>query len=317
MIATLTESERIYLLERLLGRAIPWLLRQQLPTGEFITYREHAGQTLPFVCPLLSALALDALDCLDANSEHFHERLFDLVPPRDRGRVRVAVSTLRWRLRMHLATQQESDGTWRRFGRRGDSPICRTTTGFALLVYLAQTLQPQRDAVRILKLTSENAEREVTASIFAQRLESLEGQSPDALHSDMIDRMQQEADPMLPLWAAAQAIYEGALVCEAPLSETMLRLALQQRDAEGSFRTHRGKAFAITMLNVCHDGSVSTQRAVERAAAELLLDSVPPSRWPREPIAFGVSSAAVSLLLMLRSLAQAVLAPHVAEEAFC
>ena len=310
------DPERTYLLERLLDRAIPWLLQQQLPTGEFITYREHAGQSLPYVCPLLSGLALDALDCLDANSEHFHERLFDLVAPRDRARVRVAVSTLRWRLRMHLATQQESDGTWRRFGRGGDSPICRATTSFALLMYLSQTLQPQRDAMRILQLTKGDAEG-VPAAVFAQRLESLESYGSDKLSPQTLSLIDQAAEPMLPLWAAAQACYEGAMFCEAAQRAAMLRLALQQCDAEGSFRVRHEKAFAITVLNMCHDGSVSTQRAVERAIAELLFETESPSRWGREPIAFGASSAAVSLLIILRSLAQAVLAPRLVEAAAC
>jgi hypothetical protein len=88
-------------------------------------------------------------------------------------------------------------------------------------------------------------------------------------------------------------------------------------DTEVLFGNRVHTALVITILTVCDDGRPETMAAIDRCVAELLLDPEPPWLWARDIIAHEAGSAAVTLALTLRSLAQAVLAPRELEVAAC
>jgi len=313
----LANNHRQQLLEQLVVRSVPWLLRQQLPTGELVSYRDIDGYATPFACPLLSALALDALDCLDTSSPHFHERLFDLVPAAGRAQFRTIVSTLRWRLRLHLAASQSSNGCWRRFGLHGDSPFDLATTAFCYLMYLDKISRPQRDYATLTTQLSASQPDDLLGQIFTVRLLNLAGSCDAAVPTALFVRIESLSDPILPLWAIAQAHRQRALTLDPTQRAIMLHLALEQMTPSGVFGNRLHNVLGITILTVCDDGRPAIGAAVDQCIDTLLLDPQPPWLWPRDLLVYGASSAAVTLALALRSLAQAVLAPRELEIAPC
>lgn len=314
---SLPNKQRLHLLEQLVMRSVPWLLRQQLPTGEFVTYREIDGQATPYVCPLLSALALDALDCLDSSSAHFHERLFDLIPAANRVHFRTTISTLRWRLRLHLAASQSSTGEWRRYGRDGDSPADLATTAFSYIIYLDKTLRPQRDYTGITSRHSIAQPDDILGQIFARRVLHLAAQCDSTMPSKHFSQIMRTPDPMLTLWAVAQACRQRALDCDAGQHTAMLELALRHLGPDGTFGSRLRNAFGITILSTCSDGSALVASTIDRCIESLLLDAEPPWLWPLEVVTHNASSAPVTLSIILRSLAQELLNPQQTENVSC
>jgi hypothetical protein len=316
----LSSADRMSLLEQLLRRSVPWFARQQMPTGEFVCYREDGGSRRPCVCPLLSALALEALDCLDHSSEHFHERLFDLIPAPDRAHSRVLISTLRWRLQLHLAAQQSAGGEWRLYGWDGNSDYDLATTACAFIQHLNRVLQTRHDttgiAVRLAR-RSPSGSADALGLLFLHRLLHLAGERTAELPIEVFDAISGAADPLLPAWAIAQSHRQGAIACDANQLRILLAIATRHLDRLDHFSGRLHKAFGITLFNVCGEGDPIQESAVDHAIDELLCDPEPPWRWAHEPILAGIGSAPVTLILTLRSLAQAILMPKMPEMSAC
>ncbi len=105
----------------------------QLPTGELPAVQwSDGGEPYHAPVPLLSALADDALAYVDARSPLFIGRVRDLVPPsffRD-------VASLRWGLRLSIASEEDADGTWQLHGRNGAREADVATTACAATALL-------------------------------------------------------------------------------------------------------------------------------------------------------------------------------------
>jgi len=317
---TLSSADRMSLLEQLLRRSLPWFARQQMPTGEFVCYCQDDGSRWPCVCPLLSALALEALDCLDPRSEHFHERLFDLIPAPDRPHSRVLIATLRWRLQLHLAAQQSAGGEWCLYGRDGTSDYDLATSACAFIQHLNRTMQTRHDytgiAVRLAQRSPSGC-ADALGLLFLHRLLHLAGERTAELPMEVFDAISNAADPLLPAWAIAQAHRQGAILCDANQLRILLAIASRHLNRQGHFSGRLNRAFGITLFNVCSEGEPIQESAVDHAIDELLRDPEPPWRWAHEPILAGIGSAPVTLILILRSLAQAILMPKMPEMSAC
>lgn len=292
------DEQRTELLSQLLLHTLQFLLSQQLPTGELAAFQECGSSLVPVSCPLLSALALDALDCLDPTSDHFHERLFDLLPPSARLGTRLVVDTLRWRLRLALAAAQSSSGVWQRHGPNGGSAPDAATTAMALVVYLANTRRPRQDCAAVLARFAAAPEGDNAGRILKQRVLHRivdEGPTPaEALFGQLAP------DDLFAPWLLAQAHLEGSLTLSAAQLEQLGSLsAVANRATENRLDT----AFLLTIRGVC---SLPTAALVDA----LLRDPAPPSRWTRSPLRGYATSPAATLAVVLRSLSQQILYPR-------
>lgn len=116
---------------RLVVPALRWIASQQLPTGELATYERVHDVSQCWPCPLYSVLTMELLGCVAPQTSGFSRQLYDAIPAGERKHLTAAVLTVRWRLRNYIVSQQESDGTWRLYGKEGNSPIDCVTTAFA------------------------------------------------------------------------------------------------------------------------------------------------------------------------------------------
>ena len=119
-----------------LAAAARALRSMQLPTGELASVRcGDGGDAYYAPAPLLSALACDALAFVDPRSTQFVGRIRDFV----RQPFFVDVVSLRWGLRLYLASEQSADGTWQLHGRLGTRGADIATTACAALAMLPNT----------------------------------------------------------------------------------------------------------------------------------------------------------------------------------
>ncbi|HUR80976.1 MAG TPA: hypothetical protein VM733_09430 [Thermoanaerobaculia bacterium] len=119
-----------------LAAAARSLRTMQLPMGELSSVRcGDDGETYYAPAPLLSALAYDALAFVDPRSPRFVGRVRDLVPQS----FFVDVVSLRWGLRLYLASEQSADGTWQLHGRLGTRGADAATTACAAIAMLPNT----------------------------------------------------------------------------------------------------------------------------------------------------------------------------------
>jgi hypothetical protein len=115
------------------------VLRSQLRTGEIPSYgRGEDGEPLYRLSPLASALAHDALACLDPTSPRFEPGAPPLFGPPAAARwAGLTAAHLRRHIRGFLAWQQLPDGRFGYFGRGSGLPPDAATTACAGAVLLA------------------------------------------------------------------------------------------------------------------------------------------------------------------------------------
>ncbi len=106
------------------------------PTGEVPVYRKVAGGTrVQCMAPLLSAIAHDALACLDPDAFQYTAPLMGLMPPRQRLWITTTAAYIRDRIRRFIAWQESSNGTWYFFGRGSGLPPDAATTACSALTF--------------------------------------------------------------------------------------------------------------------------------------------------------------------------------------
>src|SRR5215475_3897665 len=178
--ATIREPARLspQRMEAFLLRSLPWLLRQQLPTGELLCYQKEPGRdAVPYPYPLFSALASEALTCLDPRSAYFSPRLHDLIPAARRKVCTRVIITIRWRIRYYLAAQEDAGGFWRLHGRSGFSaPDLATTACAAALLLEERHDAPARHAGAVRRLMAEYPQ-DALGGVFGLRVLTLAGEA--------------------------------------------------------------------------------------------------------------------------------------------
>ncbi len=114
--------------------ALDAVVRGQHASGEILAYRrDRHGNHAQVRTPFVSACVHDALACFDPTSPHWLDGGLDMFPPQMVAAAARVVVEVRRRLRAFLLWQQESDGTWRAFGRgSGVDPDVSTTTAASL-----------------------------------------------------------------------------------------------------------------------------------------------------------------------------------------
>lgn len=123
---------------RMLTRGVATILQEQLPTGEIPTYRP-GGAILEYCrSPFISTFVHDALGYFDMRSPWYLAHAVDLVPRHTQPWFSQVVAEVRRRIRAFLLWQEESDGTWRFFGRgSGIDPDADSTSCAAVALWEA------------------------------------------------------------------------------------------------------------------------------------------------------------------------------------
>jgi hypothetical protein len=113
----------------LLRRGLAVVLQEQLTTGEIPSYRPAARGQLEYCrSPFISTFVHDALGHFDRQSPLMGAQMLELIPMNSRGWFNSAVIEIRRRIRAFIQWQEESEGTWRFFGRgSGIDPDSDTT----------------------------------------------------------------------------------------------------------------------------------------------------------------------------------------------
>ncbi len=309
MTATITAAARLspQQMEAFLLRSLPWLLRQQLPTGELLCYRKEPGRdAVPYPYPLFSALASEALTCLDPRSAYFSPRLHDLIPASRRRACTRVIITIRWRIRYYLAAEEDAGGFWRLHGRSGSSaPDLATTACAAALLLEERHDAPVRHAGAVRRLMAEDP-RDALGSIFALRLLSLAGEAErTSLLAASESICNENDDPVPVIWAMDQAEHDGHIVFGREIRD---RQRFQTPPAGSRLR----KAFAVSSwLHRGHRGS-----ELDRGIEALADDPVPPWLWEHDSLRHHVASPAATLAIILHTMAQ-VLAEDDAGKSKC
>ncbi|UWZ85522.1 prenyltransferase/squalene oxidase repeat-containing protein [Occallatibacter riparius] len=245
---------------------------------------------------------MELLGCAAPQTSGFSRQLYDAIPAGERKYLTATVLTMRWRLRNYIVSQQASDGTWRLYGREGDSPTDSVTTAFATAA-----------------LFDDRGARIDAARAMAAHLDALPGSGPVSEAAvcylwacsgiDVLDRVQQilnrSGQPTVARLAAcwmlslchehiaspASAEVRQALIAEvlklvaepwacAPLDRT---LALQ------------------TLLTLHYRGE-----EIEDLFAPLLLDPIAPWEWKLEPFHDDVCCPSFNVVLLVSAIAKSL-----------
>ena len=306
MTATITAPARLTprQMEAFLLRSLPWLLRQQLPTGELLCYRKEPGRdAVPYPYPLFSALASEALTCLDPRSAYFSPRLHDLIPASRRRACTRVIITIRWRIRYYLAAEEDAGGFWRLHGRSGSSaPDLATTACAAALLLEDRHDAPVRHAGAVRRLMAEDPQ-DALGWIFGLRLLSVAGEADPASAQTVREAIAGESEDSIPVaWAMDQAERDGHIVSEI-------------RDRQPSARPSASRlrrAFAVSSWLHRGDRGQELDRGIEALAN----DPVPPWLWEHDPLRHHMASPAATIAIILRTMAQ-VLAEEDAGRSTC
>jgi hypothetical protein len=297
--ATITAPARLshWQMEAFLLRSLPWLLRQQLPTGELLCYRKEPGRdAVPYPYPLFSALASEALTCLDPRSPYFSPRLHDLIPASRRRACTRVIITIRWRIRYYLAAEEDAGGLWRLHGRSGSSaPDLATTACAAALLLEERHDAPARHVGAVRRLMAEQP-GDALGWLFGLRLLSLAGE-PDPVSLQAVGQLiaNEIGDPIPVAWAMDQVEHDGHIVFGRAI-----------RDRPPSAIPPAGSrlrmAFAVSSL--LHRGHRGPE--LDRGIDALANDPAPPWLLEHDPLRHFVASPAATLAIILRTMAQAL-----------
>ena len=299
MTATITEPVRLtpQRMEAFLLRSLPWLLRQQLPTGELLCYQKEPGRdAVPYPYPLFSALASEALTCLDPRSAYFSPRLHDLIPATRRRVCTRVIITIRLRIRYYLAAQEDPGGFWRLHGRSGFSAPDLATTACAAALLLEERYDtPARHAGAVRRLMAEYPQ-DALGGVFGLRLLSLAGEANQvSLQAARESICNENDDPVPVAWAMDQAEHDGHIVIGREIRD-------REPTAMPSAQSRLRKAFAVSSwLHREHRG-LELGRGIEALAN----DPVPPWLWEHDRLRHHMASPAATLAIILRTMAQAL-----------
>lgn len=261
-----------------LASAARSLRTMQLPTGELSSVRiSDDGEQYYAPAPLLSALAYDALGWVDPRSTRFVGRVRDLVPQS----FFVDVVSLRWGLRLYLASEQSADGTWQLHGRLGSRAVCVSTTACAAIAMFANTRwrRPRTDRRPLAALHRLPVTTRLEAA-HAARYCTLVGADP----GPFLERIEgtfsiEEAHAL-----ASTGCFDIGSIPEAATNT----LAEALRTA--------------TLLDLGHE---------LLDVGPLIDDRTPPSQWPADPYAgLRIASPAATLAIRIGNVARMATLPH-------
>ncbi len=263
----------------------------QLPTGEMPAAQwSNLGEAYHAPAPLLSTLAYEALAYVDPRSPLFVGRVRDLVPSsffRD-------VVSLRWSLRLYIASEEEADGTWQLQGRASSlgADVSTTACGAAALLPGVRWRSARLDRRHLEALRRLASRREWTPIEAAHALRYLSLAGADT--RKLAARVRREAETTTLSAAYAHAV--GRALPEIPvpaqassedgrLAQALLTATLLERQQEGP--------------------------DLDGALGRIVFDPVPPGLWPPDPYDDRhLGSAAVALAINVGSVARLAATPR-------
>lgn len=263
-----------------LGAAARSLRMMQLPAGELSSVHcSESGETFYAPAPLLSALAYDALAYVDPRSAKFVGRVRELVPQS----FFVDVVSLRWGLRLFLASEQSADGTWQLHGRLGSRGADVATTACAAIAMLpsGKGCTPRADRRHLAALQRLGATNTLEAA-HAARYCALIGANAEPF----LERIASQSLSIFEAHALAATglVKETAALPDAPKNT----LAAELRIA--------------TMLDV-GDESLDLRTVID--------DHTPPSQWAADPYGeHRIASPAAALAIRIGNVARLTALPH-------
>ena len=276
-------------------RAVDRLRTIQLPSGEIPSFDEKSYAP----CPLLSMLAHDALAYVDPRSTVFVHRIGDLIPARSRDQFFTSVATLRWRLRLYIASEEEADGTWRTYGRQSLAAADAATTACGAAALLQsngwRTVRQRRTHVPVLRRLA-GAGLPPAAAAHVLRFYALAGTDVEELSQQVRERIEAERSLVF-AHAIARAFRQGALAGR----EEIARMVVPGID---------GRLFADRLASALGISALIDLGAEERLVTESLVrtieDGTPFSRWSNDPYGdTGRGSAGATLALLVANVARA------------
>lgn len=265
-----------------LASSVRALRAMQLPGGELpAVHWSESGEAYSAPAPLLSALAYDALAFVDPRSPLFVGVVRELVPPS----FFVDVVSLRWGLRLSLASEQSADGTWQLHGRLGarDADVATTACAAAAMLPNVKWRRARPDP-RTHAVLRRLESRGWTAleSAHALRYFALIGADVEPL----VTRLRNE--PALSIAARHAAT-------------TSMRVDLDESRAPQGPLEDALQTAALLNVEAADDG------ALER----ILLDPTPPWRWPADPYGdHRIGSPAVALAIRIANVARFAALPR-------
>jgi hypothetical protein len=218
--------------QALLMAGLEALSRRQLLTGELPARTSGSACSSPLLC----SLAHDALGYLDPASPMLTPNVLDLVPVAKRRWFSAAIMTLRWRLRTYLAWQEESDGTWRRFGRQSGEPSDGMTTACAAMTLASRAGNTHTRHLRALasfrnadgifcRRAGPHETPDPTTNAHALRLLVFSGEPLEPVLSYVIEQLQH--GELALSHATARAVRQGAIPVSPSVYDTLAGVALR------------------------------------------------------------------------------------------
>lgn len=285
-----------------LAASVERLRRMQLPTGEMPAV-EIADAAEPYYAPspLLSALAYDAMAFVDPASPLFVGRVRELVRPSFFR----AVASLRWSLRLYIASEEEADGTWQRHGRLGarGADAATTACGAAALLPHARWPVARPDGGHVEALRRLAAERawDGAEAAHALRYLALAGAEWEPLARRVWDDLAR-----VETLAHAHAVARAWRQAQLPEADAVAR-KLVQKILRSTEEGYLARALACSaLLDLEYEGEELD--AMLRGATA---DRLPPWHWPADPYgASGMASPAVALAITVANVARLTAIPR-------
>ncbi|MGH9607183.1 MAG: hypothetical protein ACRD3N_15965 [Terracidiphilus sp.] len=285
---------------RLVAPALRWIASQQLPTGELAAYKTVHGISQCWPCPFYSVLAMELLGCAAPQTSGFSRRLYEAIPAAERSYMTSSVLTVRWRLRSYIASQQESDGTWRLYGREGHSPVDPATTAFATAAFFddrgARVEAVRAMAADLDRMPASNIVSEV-AVCYLWTCAGIDGFTR---MWRILERSQERGVARLAAcWIFALCHEQIATPASDEIREALIAEVLKLLAEPGNC-TSLGRTLALeTVLILQHRGE-----EIEGMVAPLLFDCAAPWEWKPEPLAGDAWCPAFNLALLVNAVAK-------------
>jgi len=321
-----------------MARGASALLGGQLVTGEIATHRDTEIGKVYTPSPFMSALAHDALACLDPRSPHHSEP--GVLTGNDRHTVAWSLGAVRRRIRRFLIAQEEADGTWCFYGRGSALGPDAATTACAALAVARRSGRPddpdrwQRHARALARFRTPAGphftfvagdagyssiaadgrkiggfDRIVNAHVM--RFLAAAGDDDDGLAAYLEAEVTEgdrgrgslhHPDPACFAHAVARAWTETPARDARAIAGSLLPWLLARQDDQGGFGGPLSTALAaLALVDLGYAGD-----ALDRASHYLLATASRTGEWPHEPyLSGGHGSAAFTTAFALAALARA------------
>ncbi len=283
---------------RLVLPALRWIAGQQLPTGELAAYKRVDAISQCWPCPLPSVLAMELLGCAAPQTSGFSRQLYDAIPASERKYLTATVLTVRWRLRIYIASQQERDGTWRLWGNEGDSPIDPVTTAFATAT-LFDDRGARIEAVRAMATDLDGLpDTGIVSEAAVCYLWACAGIDVLGRVQHILNReTEQNVVRLAACWMLALSQDQIASPTSSEVRQALIAEVLKRIAGPC---TPLGRTLALqTLLSLQYRG-----KEMEDLVAPLVLDPIAPWEWKLEPFHHDVSCPALNVALLVNAVAK-------------